>query len=75
MEDPETAHLVILDPDASNTALLTRMQPILEQMQNHLVILESETAPAIGFLAKMKLPEIPLFLTQEKIRQYAKTNF
>jgi HD-like signal output (HDOD) protein len=71
-ETPEEADLVILDPEAVTLERWTKMEPVLEQMRKHLVVLDSGTETLPGTLQEWNLPEISLFLTQDEIKRYAK---
>jgi hypothetical protein len=72
LETPEAAHLVILDPEAANPGRMAKIGSVLEQTQNRMVVLDSQTEPLPKILQEWELPKIDLFLTQKEIKRYAK---
>jgi len=72
IENPNEAHLVILDHDTARQEDLAKLEPVLELIRDRLVVLPSETAPPSTFLQGWDLPVVGLFLTQDVIKRFAK---
>lgn len=67
LQSPEDAHMIIIDPEVVDSGFRDQIEPILEQMQNRVVVLASQESPLPNELKSWDLPKIDLFLTQKVI--------
>ena len=70
-DNPEGAHMAILDPKAAASGLIEHIEPALEQMRNHVLVLASQSTPLPVEFQQWNLPEIDLFLNQKTIKSGA----